>query len=136
MLPSSLKADLRDHLKKVKLQHEADLRAGHGRVYLPNALSRKYLSTRLQISPPSTLKIPPSPVRSAPVESRRFAGTGDAVPVVALGRGRRGRRVAGGRPEVPPPQVPFQGSTAASSAWAVKGSLRVSRPALRFSLSR
>jgi integron integrase len=42
MLPSSLKADLREHLKKVKLQHEADLRAGHGWVYLPNALSRKY----------------------------------------------------------------------------------------------
>ena len=42
MLPSSLKADLREHLKKVRLQHEADLRAGHGRVYLPNALSRKY----------------------------------------------------------------------------------------------
>ncbi len=42
MLPSSLKADLREHLKKVKLQHEDDLRAGYGRVYLPNALSRKY----------------------------------------------------------------------------------------------
>jgi integron integrase len=42
ILPASLKADLREHLKKVKPQHEADLRAGHGRVYLPNALSRKY----------------------------------------------------------------------------------------------
>jgi integrase len=28
MLPVSLKAELREHLKKVKLQHEADLRAG------------------------------------------------------------------------------------------------------------
>jgi integron integrase len=44
MLPASLKTDLREHLKKVKLQHEADLRAGRGRVYLPDALSRKYPS--------------------------------------------------------------------------------------------
>jgi integron integrase len=42
MLPASLKAELREHLKKVKLQHEVDLREGCGRVYLPNALSRKY----------------------------------------------------------------------------------------------
>lgn len=42
MLPASLKADLREHLRKVKLQHEEDLRVGHGRVYLPHALSRKY----------------------------------------------------------------------------------------------
>jgi hypothetical protein len=42
MLPSSLKADLRDHLKRVKQQHEEDLRTGNGRVYLPHALSRKY----------------------------------------------------------------------------------------------
>jgi integron integrase len=42
MLPASLKADLREHLKRVKQQHEEDLRAGHGRVYLPHALSRKY----------------------------------------------------------------------------------------------
>ena len=44
MLPASLKTDLREHLKKVKLQHEADLREGRGRVYLPDALSRKYPS--------------------------------------------------------------------------------------------
>jgi hypothetical protein len=41
MLPASLKADLREHLKNVKRQHEEDLRAGNGRVYLPHALSRK-----------------------------------------------------------------------------------------------
>jgi integron integrase len=44
MLPASLKADLRDHLTKVRKQHEEDLRAGRGRVYLPDALSRKYPS--------------------------------------------------------------------------------------------
>ncbi len=42
MLPSSLKADLREHLKRAKQQHEEDLRTGNGRVYLPHALSRKY----------------------------------------------------------------------------------------------
>lgn len=41
MLPASLKADLREHLKNVKRQHEEDLRAGYGKVYLPHALSRK-----------------------------------------------------------------------------------------------
>ena len=34
MLTSSLKADLREHLKDVKKLHDADLRAGNGRVYL------------------------------------------------------------------------------------------------------
>src|SRR3974390_3712204 len=33
---------LRDHLEKVKLRHEEDLRAGGGSVYLPGALERKY----------------------------------------------------------------------------------------------
>lgn len=42
MLPSSLEQDLKAHLKAVKGLHEADLVAGHGRVYLPHALSRKY----------------------------------------------------------------------------------------------
>jgi integron integrase len=42
MLPASLKTDLREHLAKVKKQHEEDLRGGRGRVYLPDALSRKY----------------------------------------------------------------------------------------------
>lgn len=35
---------LREHLERVRLQHEADLRAGMGSVHLPGALGRKYPS--------------------------------------------------------------------------------------------
>jgi integron integrase len=42
MLPDRLKAKLQTHLKRVKLLHEKDLADGHGRVYLPFALSKKY----------------------------------------------------------------------------------------------
>ncbi|SFN95685.1 integron integrase [Formivibrio citricus] len=42
MLPQSLVPELRQHLDKVKSQHEADLAAGLGAVYLPYALERKY----------------------------------------------------------------------------------------------
>jgi len=42
MLPSSVKAPLAEHLKRVKRLHERDLREGFGRVSLPYALERKY----------------------------------------------------------------------------------------------
>jgi integron integrase len=42
MLPASIKAELQEHLRGVKKQHESDLQAGGGRVYLPYALARKY----------------------------------------------------------------------------------------------
>lgn len=42
MLPEVLKLPLTEHLKRVKLLHEDDLRRGFGEVYLPLALSRKY----------------------------------------------------------------------------------------------
>lgn len=42
MLPESLKGQLQDHLRRVKILHEQDLAAGHGEVYLPEALARKY----------------------------------------------------------------------------------------------
>ena len=42
MLPESVIATLREHLERVRLTHESDLRAGHGAVYLPGALDRKY----------------------------------------------------------------------------------------------
>ncbi|MFQ5903978.1 MAG: integron integrase, partial [Candidatus Binatia bacterium] len=40
--PATLIEPLREHLKRVKLIHENDLREGYGEVYLPHALSRKY----------------------------------------------------------------------------------------------
>lgn len=42
MLPASLKASLREHLKRVKTTHERDLSDGWGCVLLPDALDRKY----------------------------------------------------------------------------------------------
>lgn len=44
MLPQSLVAPLREHLRRVQLVHGADLRAGYGEVYMPFALARKYPS--------------------------------------------------------------------------------------------
>ena len=42
MLPTAVAIKLQEHLKRMKVQHEDDLRHGHGEVYLPYALDRKY----------------------------------------------------------------------------------------------
>ena len=42
MLPEIIIDELQRHLGKVKKIHEIDLKAGHGAVYLPYALERKY----------------------------------------------------------------------------------------------
>ena len=42
MLPQPVKTPLQQHLQSVKQQHTRDLEAGHGAVYLPYALERKY----------------------------------------------------------------------------------------------
>lgn len=42
ILPEAVKLPLQSHLEKVKLLHEEDLKSGHGDVYLPDALDRKY----------------------------------------------------------------------------------------------
>jgi integrase len=42
MLPESPKKMLQEHLKKVRVLHEKDLRDGWGRVQMPEALDRKY----------------------------------------------------------------------------------------------
>jgi integron integrase len=48
MLPARLKEPLTRHLLKVKVQHEEDIRAGYGAVFLPYALARKYPSAPKQ----------------------------------------------------------------------------------------
>lgn len=40
--PTTLVPFLREHLAKVKILHSRDLKQGHGEVYLPHALARKY----------------------------------------------------------------------------------------------
>src|SRR3989338_417829 len=42
MLPASLAEPLKTHLEQVRSIHDQDLADGHGDVYLPNALERKY----------------------------------------------------------------------------------------------
>jgi integron integrase len=42
ILPASLINDLQNHLKRVRQLHEDDCKAGHGAVWLPGALARKY----------------------------------------------------------------------------------------------
>ncbi len=42
MLPRATHTDLQSHLRHVRTLHEADLREGLGRAYLPHALERKY----------------------------------------------------------------------------------------------
>ncbi len=42
MLPSRLQPALGEHLNHVRSLHTADIVRGHGRVYLPNALEKKY----------------------------------------------------------------------------------------------
>ena len=42
MLPTSVSADLKDHLRNVRQLHHQDLAQGYGSVYLPFALERKH----------------------------------------------------------------------------------------------
>jgi integron integrase len=42
ILAPSINKELEKHLSRIKKLHEADLDAGHGKVYLPEALARKY----------------------------------------------------------------------------------------------
>ncbi len=41
-MPASLAEPLKTHLERVRAIHDQDLADGHGDVYLPNALERKY----------------------------------------------------------------------------------------------
>ena len=79
MLPLSLVEPLKSHLLKVQALHNEDLNAGHGEVYMPMALDRKYPSggkswswqycfpsVKLSVNPRSKLVSPspqPSPAR-------------------------------------------------------------------------
>lgn len=48
MMPALLKEPLQRHLEKVRALHEADIKEGFGRVYLPFALERKYPNAPLE----------------------------------------------------------------------------------------
>jgi integron integrase len=48
VLPDALIAPLKEHLQRVRLTHEQDLRDGYGSVYLPGALDRKLTAAAKQ----------------------------------------------------------------------------------------
>lgn len=64
VLPASLIAPLKEHLRKVKRQHDHDLQNGNGRALLPYALATKYPNANREWSwqfvfPSSTLSTDP-----------------------------------------------------------------------------
>ncbi len=64
VLPESVRDRLRVHIEKVKALHEKDLASGHGEVYLPEALERKYPKTGKEwgwqyVFPSSRLSVDP-----------------------------------------------------------------------------
>ena len=63
-LPKKLITPLQEHLVKVKEMHEEDLKIGHGEVYLPPALARKYPNAGVEwkwqyVFPSSNLAVDP-----------------------------------------------------------------------------
>ena len=48
MLPQKIIKPLKEHLEKVKIIHENDLKNGFGTVYLPYAIERKYLNAKFE----------------------------------------------------------------------------------------
>lgn len=48
ILPDSIVTDLQDHIERVNTLHDKDLKDGYGRVWLPDALQRKYPSADIQ----------------------------------------------------------------------------------------
>ncbi|MBI5756271.1 MAG: integron integrase [Nitrospirae bacterium] len=64
MLPAAVKERLREHLTSVKALHDKDLAAGHGKVFLPDALERKYPNAAKEwgwqyVFPSATLSVDP-----------------------------------------------------------------------------
>lgn len=89
--PAPLANPLENHLKRVKLIHKQDLKAGFGHVYLPFALSRKYPqaasqwqwqyvfpANRISTDPRSGVQrrhhLDPSPINKAIAKAVRQAG--------------------------------------------------------------
>lgn len=63
-LPQTLVCALKGHLERVRTIHEDDLNQGHGRVYLPEALSHKYPNAAVEwgwqyVFPSSRLSVDP-----------------------------------------------------------------------------
>jgi len=93
VLPGSVRNELRAHLERVKALHEKDLAAGYGKVYLPDAIARKYPKAGKEwgwqyVFPSSRLSVDP---RSG--EIRRHHITDKAIQF-AIGKGVRKASIA------------------------------------------
>lgn len=83
MLPATVKERLKEHLKKVEELHDKDIAAGHGAVYLPDALERKYPNASKEwgwqyVFPSATLSVDP---RSSVVRRHHISDTAIQVAV-------------------------------------------------------
>ena len=75
MLPVNLVKPLERHLNRVKAQHEEDVEAGYGQVYLPFALERKFPTANTEwcwqyVFPSERMSIDPRSERERPVTRR------------------------------------------------------------------
>jgi integron integrase len=76
MLPTNLAERLEKHLHRVQVQHEEDLEAGFGSVYLPDALDRKFRGAAKEwcwqyVFPSSRLSIDPRAAKNEETMKRR-----------------------------------------------------------------
>ena len=75
MLPGRLKPALAQHMSRVKALHQADLKNGHGRVLLPDALARKYPQAAVSWAWQYVFREGASPKIHAPGTSDDIIGT-------------------------------------------------------------
>ena len=87
MLPDKLKLELQQHLKRVRLLWESDVRDGLGEVYLPEGLARKYPSAAREwgwqwVWPSRSLSVDPRGL----AEGHHGTARGDARPTAPAER--------------------------------------------------
>jgi integrase len=99
MLPESLVVPLQDHLRIVQRTHEEDLAKGHGAVYLPYALERKYPNANKErnwqyVFPANRLSVDPRSgvvrrhhLHARPERSRRESSLQKAIRAAAQATG-------------------------------------------------
>lgn len=78
ILSEAVKEPLSRHMEKVKIVHDRDLSSGHGEVYLPSALARKYPKAAIEwkwqyVFPSANLSVDP---RSGKVRRHHISDTG------------------------------------------------------------
>ncbi|MDB5306380.1 MAG: integron integrase [Gemmataceae bacterium] len=92
IFPAAVQPGLTIHLEDVRTLHARDLRAGHGRVYLPNALARKYPGAAAEwewmgVCPSVRLA---SESRSGKVRRRHLNGCALSTAIPVLNQGESG----------------------------------------------